>query len=343
MNWAASHFYWIPLAVFVVTCGIFLRIAFRNRMIRRAIDSTLRTTLRAETAPAFQRVRAVLWVTAIALGCTALMRPQWGEVTRQVQRRGLDLVVLFDTSKSMLAEDVKPNRLQRGKWLVEGLVERARGDRFALIAFAGSSFLQCPLTGDAEAFRMHLNDLHTGIIPLGGTDLVQALDRAENTFPEGNSSDKVILLVSDGEQHAAGLDEQIERLKEKNIRVFSVGVGTPEGGFIPTSRSNNAGGFQKNRKGEVILTRLEGAVLKDLAARTRGAYTRSGGGYLGVEAVWNSGLAQLKRAQLDNKEEARMAERYQLFLLPAVFLLILEGTIRIPGFAVRRGRERRMA
>ena len=188
----------------------------RITLLGRMAEQGLWPTLLPGLSPKRQRFKNLLRILAMALAIAAIARPQWGFKWEEVKQRGLGIIVALDTSKSMLAQDIKPNRLQQAKWGVRDLVKELRGDRIGLVAFSGDAFLQCPATIDYAAFLMMLDDIYAGIVPVGGTDLFQALETSVESFEKMNetASDKVIILISDGEGHTGDPLTLLLRLKE---------------------------------------------------------------------------------------------------------------------------------
>jgi Ca-activated chloride channel family protein len=297
----------------------------RSVLLSRIADQGLWTTMLAGYSPKRQRIRNLLRLLALALAIIALARPQWGFTWERVQQRGLSILVALDTSKSMLAQDIMPNRLQQAKWGVRDLIKQLRGDRIGLVAFAGDAFLQCPATIDYAAFTMMLDDVYAGIIPLGGTDLYAALDTAIESFEkaEEGAADKVIILISDGEGHTGDPLSLIPRLKQENIRVFTIGVGTREGIIIDTSE-----GLIKNREGNAIKSRLNEQILERIARETGGFYVRSAPGDFGLERIYEQGLSQLQRESREERMSKIWTERFQWFLAAALLSLIVESCLR---------------
>lgn len=310
----------IPL---VMITGIMLR--RRARMLSRMAEQRLWATMLPGHSPRRLRTRNLVRVLALALCIVALARPQWGFRWEEVQRRGLSIIVALDTSKSMLAQDIKPNRLQQAKWGVRDLINELNGDRIGLVAFAGDAFLQCPTTIDYAAFMMMLDDVYAGIVPVGGTDLFQALDTSIESFEKAEESqaDKVIILISDGEGHTGDPLSLLPRLKEEGIRVFTIGVGTQEGAPVITSD-----GYVKNKEGNNILSTLNEEMLERIALETGGFYVRSASGDFGLERVYEQGIAELQREDREARKSKIRVERYQWFLAAAILLLILEAAIR---------------
>jgi Ca-activated chloride channel family protein len=329
MSFGTPLFFWIlPGVSFVLLIDGVLR-AQRKKKLNAWIDPAIQTRTRSSRIPDVRGFRAVLWSLGILLIAFSLTRPQWGYTWRDASREGLDLVVVIDTSNSMRADDFTPSRLQRAKWGVEELVGALAGDRVGLVAFAGEAMVQCPLTRDYGAFMMNIEDLYPGILPQGGTNLAKALETSADAFEETTEADKVILLITDGEQHDGDLDSISGELKEQGIRVFAVGVGTEDGSLIPLDASGSA--FLKNRQGEVVKSWLDESTLRELARDTDGLYVRSDPRDFGVRAIIEDGLKPLQRAQLESKRVKEMEERYQIFLGLGVLCLLLESFTRLPA------------
>ncbi len=310
-----------------------LLIKRRAVLLARLAEQGLWPTLLAGYSMKRQRSRNLIRILAMALAIMALARPQWGFKWEKVQQRGLTILVALDTSKSMLAQDIKPNRLQQAKWGVRDLLGELRGDRIGLVAFAGDAFLQCPATVDYAAFAMMLDDIYAGIVPLGGTDLYAALDVALDSFEksEESASDKVIILISDGEGHAGDPLSLIPRLQAEGIRVFTIGVGTKEGELIQTSE-----GFVKDRSGNVVKSALNEQILERIAMETGGFYVRSAPGDFGLERIYEQGLAQLQREKREERMSKIWTERFQWFIAGALLLLAAEIAIRPTVRSIRR-------
>jgi Ca-activated chloride channel family protein len=301
----------------------------RRRRLERMFPAAIRAGMRSGRAPDLFALRQVLTTLGLLLVAFALARPQWGYTWRDARREGLQLMTVIDTSNSMRADDFAPTRLQRAQWGVEEMVRTLQGDKIGLVAFAGEGKLLCPLTLDYGTYLMYLQDLFPGIAPLGGTNLASALRTAMEGFDAGVDADKVILLITDGENHEGDLSAITEQLVQENIRVFAVGVGTPEGSLIPLSSSGNE--FLKNRRAEVVKSSLDEAPLKRLAAATDGLYVRATPREFGSSEIIEQGLAPLKRAQLEEQRIKEMEERYALFLGAGILCLFLERMASLPA------------
>ncbi|MBR3583691.1 MAG: VWA domain-containing protein [Kiritimatiellae bacterium] len=324
MNWGAPHILWLLLALPVWLWAAHRLLRARRRRLAAWVDEKNAPFLLPGRNPAAAARR--IWLRTLALACLilALARPQWGFHWEEITRRGLDLLVVLDTSRSMTAADIKPSRLQQAKWGIHDLLRALRGDRVGLIPFAGSSLLQCPLTTDYAAFAMTLDDLYCGIIPRGGTAIAQALRTAIDSFPNDTTADRCILLVTDGEDHEGDPLSLLPELKEKGIRLYAIGIGTLEGEMIPGDASTGSAYF-KDRKGQIVKTTLHEDILQQLATSTGGAYVRSAAGDTGLERVFRESIDKLKRTEAESRTARINEERFQWPLLLSLLLLLLES------------------
>ena len=325
MRWGSVVWlYWLPLVI-PVTWGLWALLRRRRRALARLVAPSMLPLLAPHwnPAPAFRRL--LLRMAALSLLVVALARPQWGFHWEDVRRTGLDVLVVLDTSRSMMASDLPPSRLQQAKWGVRDLLRQLHGDRVGLIPFAGSSLLQCPLTIDYAAFAMTLDDVYAGIIPRGGTAIEQALRTAIQSFPENSAADRVILLITDGEDHEGEPLKLLPELKEKNIRVYTIGIGTLEGEMMPAG--NDQGGYFKDRQGQIVQTRLQEDVLQQLALGSGGTYVRSAPGDTGLVRVFNESITHLKRAEQETRTAKIYEERFVWPILAALALLLWEALL----------------
>lgn len=298
----------------------------RERRLQRLADASVLPVLAPDRSLLRMRRRTTLWLLAVSLCAAALARPQWGFHWQEVRRRGLDIVVVLDTSRSMLAEDIKPNRIQQAKWGVRDLLKKLKGDRIGLVIFAGSSFLECPLTIDYAAFLMTLDDVYVGIIPRGGTAIAQALRTAIESFEENPDADRAVVLITDGEDHEGDPLSLLGDLKKKNVRVYAIGVGSTEGELIPDSEDGQAS-FLKDRSGNVVKSSLREDVLQRLALETGGAYVRSAPGDFGLDRVFDQGIARLKRDEQESRVTKVYSDRFTWFLGLGFALLAAEAVL----------------
>jgi len=323
---ARPEFLWILLLALPLAAGFFYwSWRVKQKLIGRFVQARLLSTLTLNLSPALQQFRLVLLLAALAGVLAALAGPRWGFSWEEARQRGLDIVVAVDTSRSMLARDVPPNRLERAKLAAFDLMRQARQDRLGLVAFAGNAFLQCPLTLDDEAFRQSLDALNVGIIPQGGTALSQAIRTALGAFAQGNNNHKALVLFTDGEDH----DEDAETMgaaqaaADAGLRIFTVGVGTAAGELLQVTDDHGNTSFIKDEDGNVVKSHLNEELLRKIATATEGFYLPLRGADPMV-ILYSQGLAPLPKSEATVKLTRVYRERYHWFLGFAVLCLVAE-------------------
>lgn len=319
---------WIALVALPALLAALWALARTERRKRDALGrfatSRLVERLTASVSPSRRRAKRALLAAAVGALLLALARPQWGWRDEEIHRRGTDLLFAVDTSKSMLAQDVHPNRLARAKLAVLDLLDRLEGDRVGLIAFAGTAFLQCPLTLDHDAFRTSLDAMDTNIIPKGGTDLAKALREAIVALGNAATGQKILLLLTDGEDlEQDGLAAAREAARA-GLRVFTIGVGTPNGELVPVPGPNGTLDFAKDPEGRVVKSRLDEKRLAEIARITGGLYQPLGAQGDGLLAVYQKGLSSLSRERILSRHHRTPIERFPWFVGLALLLLATE-------------------
>ncbi|MDY6904817.1 MAG: tetratricopeptide repeat protein [Thermodesulfobacteriota bacterium] len=312
--------------------GLYLIGRARRRRIlgRYATDEGL-SRITGQASDRRRRFRALLLMITFVLLVIALAGPRYGYRWEKIEQKGVDIVVALDCSKSMLAGDVDPSRLQRAKREIIDLLGILAGDRIGLVAFAGNAFIQCPLTMDKAAFQIFLKALGPGYLPVGGSNLVAALDTSLSAFDPQSPADRAIILITDGE-HTAGGDPLIsaEKIKNQNIKVFCIGVGHESGVPVP----GDGKGFKKDKSGKIVLTRLDEAVLKDIARITGGAYVRSVAGDMDLDVIYHDHIrTAMTAATLKSGKKRVWENRFQWFV--GLGLLCLGIAMAMPP--VKRG------
>ena len=268
-------------------------------------------------------IKALLILLGIILGIFALTRPQWGFHWEEIKRVGVDVMVAIDVSESMLAEDVKPNRLERAKREVIDLIEMLEGDRIGLIAFAGTSFVQCPLTLDYGACKMFLDYIDTDLIPVPGTAIAEAIRTSLKSFNKRERKSKALILITDGEDHEGEPIDAAKEAKKEGIKIFTIGVGREGGAPIPLK--NGSGGFKKDRKGDMVITHLDEITLQKIALETGGSYVRSVTGDMDLDKIYQEGIKQhVEQKQLKSTRKRRWEERFQWFIFFALLFVSVE-------------------
>ena len=327
MVWRTPELLWLLCCVPLVAGLLVWALRRRRRALEQFAQASLLAVLTSDTAQRGHHWRAGLLVGALSLLLIALAGPRWGFEWEAVRREGADIVVALDTSRSMLATDVSPTRLERAKLALQDLVQQLQGDRIGLVAFAGSAFIQCPLTLDYGAFLESLRSVTVGIIPKGGTALGEAITTGLAAFENQPGQHHALLIITDGEDHAGQIRAASQQAAEKGIKIYTVGVGSPEGELIPLSVDGRRS-FLKDRQGQVVKSRLDTDTLQQIALTTGGAYVYDAGPSLGLGEIYTRYLSQLEKRELTSTLERRYAERFQLPLALGLILLALEGCIR---------------
>lgn len=275
-------------------------------------------------SPEKQKLKVFFILLALFFLGFSLARPQFGEKLTLLKRKGVDIIIALDTSLSMLAEDVKPNRLEKAKLLVSGLIDRMKGDRVGLVAFAGESFIQCPLTLDLSAAKMFLEIMDPDLIPQPGTAIGDAIRTSRIAFSQKEKKFKVLVLITDGEDHGSNPQDASKEAKGESIIIYTIGIGSPEGEPIPLKDKNGkVSGFKKDEKGEVILSRLDEFTLQKIAEKTGGKYFRASAGEIELDKIYD-GVSKMEKKELEGKMFTQYEERYQYFLIISFLFLFLE-------------------
>jgi Ca-activated chloride channel family protein len=267
-----------------------------------------------------RRWQAVLVLAGCTLLVTALAGPQYGFRWQEIERKGVDIVIALDCSRSMLASDIQPTRLARAKREIYDLLTMLQGDRVGLVAFSGTAFLQCPLTIDYTAFYLFLDVLTPDYLPLGGSDLAVAVNVSQQAFDPQSKADRAVILITDGENTGSGDPmEAVATAQASGIKLFCIGVGSNDGVPIPASD----GGFKKDERGQIVLSRLDEPLLTRMATSTGGAYVRSVAGDMDLEAIYTDQIrAQLDGSTVESSRKKVWADRYQWPLIFAIVLLM---------------------
>src|SRR5947207_4840781 len=235
----------------------------------------------------------------MGLTITALAKPRWGYIYENVKRKGLDLIFAADTSRSMLSNDIAPSRLQRVKLAAQDLLSELQGDRVGLVAFAGRAFLQAPLTIDYNAAVEAINDLDTNTIPEGGTNISAAIDLAVQTYGKSAIGNRALIIFTDGEELSGDALKSAKAAADAGVRIFTVGVGTPQGSLIPVGGNDGGAAFVKDPAGQVVKSKLDENRLREIAQTTSGFYLHLESGPRTMQQLYAEGLGKMQAADID--------------------------------------------
>lgn len=278
-------------------------------------------------SPKKQRWKVVLILLGTFFLLFSLARPQLGTKLTLMKREGVDMVIAIDVSLSMLAEDIKPSRLEKAKQEINGLISRMRGDRVGLVAFAGVSFIQCPLTLDYSAAKLFLDIIDVNLIPQPGTAIGDAIRTSIKAFNQKERKYKVLIILTDGEDHDSDPLGAAEEALKEGIRIYTIGIGSVQGEPIPIKDGRGqVTGFKKDKEGSVVVSRLDEVTLQKIALTTGGKYYHATSGEMELDKIYDE-ISKMEKKELEGKLMTQYEDRYQYFLLISVVLLTIEFLI----------------
>ena len=269
------------------------------------------------------KIDTILTAFAVFFLILALTQPRWGYYWKDLTQEGVDIIIALDVSNSMLAQDIKPNRLERAKHKIIDLLNMLEGDRIGLVAFAGTSYLQCPLTLDYSAAHIFLNAIDTNLIPVQGTAIGHAIRTSVEAFNEEDTQSRVIILITDGEDHTGDALPAAKWAKEHETKIFTIGVGKKIGAPIPNNNPENPG-FKKDAYGEVILSKLDESTLQEMALHTKGSYARSVSGDMDLQKIYLENIKHgVKKKKIKTERRRVWKERFQWMIFVSLLCLLL--------------------
>jgi len=304
--------------------------SYRKQSIRFA-DEEMLPKITASNAGKRRAIKILLDIIAIMLMVIAIARPQWGLAWQQKTAEGLDILFAVDLSKSMLAQDVSPDRLSYTKQEIRDFVGRLKGDRVGLIGFAGDSFLFCPLSSDYSGFSLALDNTTVGSVPRGGTHIASVVKEAIKTFSWALTEQKILILISDGEETEGDVKKAAEAARQANIEIDCIGIGTPEGSAVVYTDGNDEKATLKDESGNTVISKLGEDTLKAIAEATGGVYVRADKAEFGLEKIYEERLSKLKKRQGDETLSRSYREQFQYPLALAFILIFISTAIGMTG------------
>lgn len=312
-------FWLVPLML------VFFWYVFRKKAqaIKRFGSPELMAKLTDGTSRRRQKIKVLAVIFAAAVLIIALTRPQIGTRLEEVKREGQDIIVAIDVSKSMLAEDISPSRLEKAKHEIAGIIDKLQGDRIGVIVFAGEAFVQCPLTLDYGAAKLLLSAVNPDLIPLPGTNIAQPIAKAIDTFEQKERKYKSLILITDGESHTGEFELYAEAAAREGIVIYTVGIGTPEGVPIPEfDEAGNRTGYKKDSEGQTVVTKLDELTLEKIALATNGKYFNATPEEAELDKIYEA-ISSAEKKELGSMKFTQFEDRFQYFL--ALFIVILIG------------------
>lgn len=316
-------YFYILFAIPVIVLVFLLLLVWKRTVQKKFVDKELLKKL-SPNRSLFKSVLKVL-VLCLAIACLsfALVNPKIGTKLETVKREGVDIVFALDVSKSMLAEDIAPNRLEKSKQLITQIINGLAGDRIGIIGYAGSAFPQVPITSDFSSAKLFLNGMNTDMVSSQGTAITQAIEMAQTFYDDEEQTNRVLFLISDGEDHEGNVSQIAEEAAEKGIRIFTIGVGTLEGGPIPIKENGVLQYYKRDQNNEQVITRLGEETLKEIAKTANGEYIDGSNTKVVVDRV-KSILNGMDKKEFEAKQFTDFKDQFQWFLAGALFLLVLD-------------------
>jgi len=323
------EYLWLLLALVPVLILFLLFQRWRSQ----GLKSFGKTNLVMQLIPDFSKGKQVLKFVLLSLAYSFIVlgfaNPQIGTKQEKVKRNGIDVIIAMDVSNSMLSEDIKPNRLLRAKNFVSNFIDELHNDRLGMIVFAGRAYLQMPLTVDYSAARMYLKSLSPGLIPTQGTNFAEAVDLARKSFVQGENRHKALIIITDGEDNEGGAEEEIAAAVKEGLKVFTIGVGTDNGGPIPFGND-----FKRDEDGNIVLSKMNQDMLRDLAAKGNGKYFRLGSGNEEINAIFKE-LGRIGTKEFEEMVFTDFDDQFQWCLAIAALLLLIDWWISERKFSFK--------
>ncbi len=316
-------YFWLLLAIPVVLLFYVILLLWQRRTRRKFAGAGMFSFLTPNRSSFKPAVKIIFFLLALTALVIALVNPKIGTKLETVKRQGVDIVFAIDVSKSMEAEDIAPSRLEKAKQLVRQIVNNLAGDRVGIIAYAGSAFPQLPITTDYASAKMFLQALNTDMVSSQGTAISDAIDLATTFYDDEQQTNRVLFVISDGEDHEGNVESIAEEAAKKGIKIFTIGVGTEKGGPIPIKRNGVVLNYKKDNQGETVITKLDPQTLKDIASATDGEYIKGNVTSNVVDKVKDA-LQHIEKTEYEAKEFADYKSQFQWFLGLGLLLLFLD-------------------
>ncbi len=320
-RFANPHMLWLLLLIPAMALALLVVSRLRRRSLSRFGNPELLRELMPEVSRARESIKSVLFLTALALAVLAAARPQFGSKLREEKSRGIEMMLVVDVSNSMLAEDYTPSRLDRTKYAIDKLFSSLNQDRVGMVVFAGEAKVQLPITSDYRMARSFARKLSPSLVSVQGTALGDAISLATLSFSDAPDQSRAMIIVTDGETHDAGALDAAKAAAEKGIRIFTIGIGTPEGAPIRLD-----GELIKDEKGEMVVSRLNEELLRDIAKAGDGSYIRAGNQSFGLDEIVSE-INDMEKSELSTLRFEEFNEQFHHLLAVVFALLLAEGLL----------------
>jgi Ca-activated chloride channel family protein len=312
----------LPLLVLLVI----LYFGWRKRRVKRLGDPDLVASLMPYASKRKRWLKLILWLLGFSALLLAICNLQTGSKLTEIKREGAELMVCLDVSNSMLAQDLSPDRLTNARYALERMINMLEGDRLGLIIFAGEAYVQLPITTDYAAAKMFLASIGPGMVPVQGTNLADAITKASESFSNDEGKNRAIILITDGENHEPEALEAAEEARKHGIMINTIGIGSKNGVPIPLIEDGVVRGYRKDKQGQIVITRLNDDLLKQIAAKGDGIYVQATQADLGLGSVLDK-INELDKAQIESKMYTDYEDQFQWFLGCSLLFFLIEFLI----------------
>lgn len=319
-------FAWFFIAGPAVSALFLLMFWLRRKSLGSFASPYMLDILAPSRSTAKPVLRFLLFRWALFFLTVAVINPKVGTKMAEARHEGIDIMVAIDVSRSMLAEDIKPNRLERAKMGIRQMLDKLHGDRLGIVVFAGDAYVQLPITTDYSAARMFLNTINTDVVPVQGTSIGAAIARSMESFDFDNPTQKAIIIISDGEDHEAEAIAAAKRAGEQGVVIHTIGMGTAQGGPIPIFQGKQRVGYHKDREGNTVITKLDERTLQDIATAANGKFVRASTASMGIPMIMDE-INEMTKTEFGTTAYAEYEDRFQVFIVLALVLLLIEQLV----------------
>jgi Ca-activated chloride channel family protein len=318
----SSFLYLFLLLPFLIILYIIVR-RVQNNAIKKFSEEQFLSVLMPLRSKVRNLIKFVLFLLILSCLIVALARPQFGSKLEQVKRKGIEIIIALDVSRSMMAEDIKPNRLERAKQAITSLINRMSQDKIGIIVFAGDAYTQLPITSDFISAKIFLSNINTEIVSKQGTAIASAIDLGVKSFTQDAEPSKVIIIISDGENHEGDAIQAAQNAASKGIKVYTIGMGSLQGSPVPNSSGQFRSGFLKDRQGNVVISRMDPTMLSKIAAAGDGEFYSASIGNLGLNQLYNK-LNKLDKAEIETRVYSEYDDQFHYFTAFALIILLID-------------------
>ena len=325
-----NHIYFYAFASIPICIGIYIWYVYSSKKkLKKIGESALIQQLMPEVSKAKKITKFILFLVGLSFLILGVCNLQTGSKMKDVKREGSDIMVCLDVSNSMLAQDLTPNRLERSKIAIENMVNKLQGDRLGIVVFAGEAYVQLPITTDYGTAKLFLDGINTKIVPVQGTNIADAINKAVESFGKDEGKNKAIVVITDGENNEDAQESAVEAAEEaakKNIVIHTIGVGSESGVPIPNVIDGVVSGYKKDNAGNTIVTKLDAKILQDISAASNGVYVQASSSDIGLDTILDK-IAELDKKQLESKMYSDYEDQFQWFLGAALLFLLIESLL----------------